>query len=40
MATAVAQSTISALVGARASWKTTPRTGDVEPPPAVEPSLA
>jgi cellulose synthase/poly-beta-1,6-N-acetylglucosamine synthase-like glycosyltransferase/peptidoglycan/xylan/chitin deacetylase (PgdA/CDA1 family) len=36
----IIESTISALVGARASWKTTPRTGDVEPPPAVEPSLA
>ena len=31
----IIESTISALVGARASWKTIPRTGDVElPPPA------
>jgi cellulose synthase/poly-beta-1,6-N-acetylglucosamine synthase-like glycosyltransferase/peptidoglycan/xylan/chitin deacetylase (PgdA/CDA1 family) len=40
----IIESTISALVGARASWKTTPRTGDVElppgSPPAVESSLA
>jgi len=40
----ITESTISALVGARASWKTTPRTGDVElppsSPPAVESSLA
>jgi cellulose synthase/poly-beta-1,6-N-acetylglucosamine synthase-like glycosyltransferase/peptidoglycan/xylan/chitin deacetylase (PgdA/CDA1 family) len=40
----IIESTISALVGARASWKTTPRTGDVElppvAPPAVESSLA
>ena len=28
----IIESTISALVGARASWKTTPRTGDVELP--------
>jgi cellulose synthase/poly-beta-1,6-N-acetylglucosamine synthase-like glycosyltransferase/peptidoglycan/xylan/chitin deacetylase (PgdA/CDA1 family) len=39
----IIESTISALVGARASWKTIPRTGDVElppsTPPAVEPSL-
>ena len=40
----IIESSISALVGARASWKTTPRTGDVElppgSPPAVEPALA
>jgi len=39
----IIESSISALVGARASWKTTPRTGDVElppgSPPAVEPAL-
>ena len=40
----IIESSISALIGARASWKTIPRTGDVElppaPPPAVESSLA
>jgi cellulose synthase/poly-beta-1,6-N-acetylglucosamine synthase-like glycosyltransferase/peptidoglycan/xylan/chitin deacetylase (PgdA/CDA1 family) len=40
----IIESTISALVGALASWKTIPRTGDVELPPgaspAGEPSLA
>lgn len=40
----IIESTISALVGARASWKTIPRTGDIElppgSPPAVESSLA
>jgi cellulose synthase/poly-beta-1,6-N-acetylglucosamine synthase-like glycosyltransferase/peptidoglycan/xylan/chitin deacetylase (PgdA/CDA1 family) len=30
----IIESTISALVGARASWKTAPRTGDVELPPS------
>jgi len=39
----IIESTISALVGARASWKTIPRTGDVELPPGTptvtEPSL-
>jgi cellulose synthase/poly-beta-1,6-N-acetylglucosamine synthase-like glycosyltransferase/peptidoglycan/xylan/chitin deacetylase (PgdA/CDA1 family) len=30
----IIESTISALVGARATWKTIPRTGDVELPPA------
>jgi cellulose synthase/poly-beta-1,6-N-acetylglucosamine synthase-like glycosyltransferase/peptidoglycan/xylan/chitin deacetylase (PgdA/CDA1 family) len=29
----IIESTISALIGARASWKTIPRTGDVELPP-------
>jgi hypothetical protein len=33
----IIESTISALVGARASWKTIPRTGDVELP-AAEPA--
>jgi cellulose synthase/poly-beta-1,6-N-acetylglucosamine synthase-like glycosyltransferase len=40
----IIESTISALVGAHASWKTIPRTGDVElpsgPPPAVQSSRA
>jgi cellulose synthase/poly-beta-1,6-N-acetylglucosamine synthase-like glycosyltransferase/peptidoglycan/xylan/chitin deacetylase (PgdA/CDA1 family) len=40
----IIESTISVLVGARASWKAIPRTGDVElppgSPPAVERSLA
>ena len=40
----IIESTISALIGARASWQTIPRTGDVElppaPPPEVESSLA
>jgi cellulose synthase/poly-beta-1,6-N-acetylglucosamine synthase-like glycosyltransferase/peptidoglycan/xylan/chitin deacetylase (PgdA/CDA1 family) len=40
----VIESSISALIGARASWKTIPRTGDVELPPGsqlpVESSLA
>ena len=39
----IIESTISALVGARSSWRTIPRTGDVELPPgatpASEPSL-
>jgi hypothetical protein len=30
----IIESTISALVGARATWKTIPRTGDVELPPS------
>jgi cellulose synthase/poly-beta-1,6-N-acetylglucosamine synthase-like glycosyltransferase len=33
------ESTISALVGARASWKTTPRSGDVEVPPGSPPAV-
>jgi cellulose synthase/poly-beta-1,6-N-acetylglucosamine synthase-like glycosyltransferase/peptidoglycan/xylan/chitin deacetylase (PgdA/CDA1 family) len=33
----IIESSISALVGARASWKTTPRTGDVELPPSSPP---
>ena len=40
----IIESSISALIGAGASWKTIPRTGDVElppgTPPAVESSLA
>jgi cellulose synthase/poly-beta-1,6-N-acetylglucosamine synthase-like glycosyltransferase len=40
----IIESSISALIGARASWQTIPRTGDVElppgPPPQVESSLA
>jgi cellulose synthase/poly-beta-1,6-N-acetylglucosamine synthase-like glycosyltransferase/peptidoglycan/xylan/chitin deacetylase (PgdA/CDA1 family) len=40
----IIESTISALVGSAASWKTIPRTGDVELPPGVpeptEPSFA
>jgi cellulose synthase/poly-beta-1,6-N-acetylglucosamine synthase-like glycosyltransferase/peptidoglycan/xylan/chitin deacetylase (PgdA/CDA1 family) len=35
----VIESSISALVGARASWKTIPRTGDVEIPPAAPPAV-
>jgi hypothetical protein len=29
----IIESTISALVGARTTWRTIPRTGDVEIPP-------
>jgi cellulose synthase/poly-beta-1,6-N-acetylglucosamine synthase-like glycosyltransferase len=37
----IIESSISALIGARASWQTIPRTGDVElPPPKVGSSLA
>ena len=36
----IIESTISALIGARASWKTIPRTGDVELPTAGEPAPA
>jgi cellulose synthase/poly-beta-1,6-N-acetylglucosamine synthase-like glycosyltransferase/peptidoglycan/xylan/chitin deacetylase (PgdA/CDA1 family) len=40
----IIESSISALIGARASWRTIPRTGDVElpsgPPPAVQSSRA
>jgi hypothetical protein len=36
----IIESTISALVGARAGWKTIPRTGDVELPPAPPPAVA
>jgi cellulose synthase/poly-beta-1,6-N-acetylglucosamine synthase-like glycosyltransferase/peptidoglycan/xylan/chitin deacetylase (PgdA/CDA1 family) len=35
----IIESTISALVGARASWRTTPRTGDVELPPGAPPAV-
>jgi len=35
----IIESTISALVGARASWKTIPRTGDVELPPVASPPV-
>jgi cellulose synthase/poly-beta-1,6-N-acetylglucosamine synthase-like glycosyltransferase/peptidoglycan/xylan/chitin deacetylase (PgdA/CDA1 family) len=35
----VIEATISALVGARASWKTIPRTGDVELPPVAPPPV-
>ncbi|MEP6954489.1 MAG: hypothetical protein ABI950_10565, partial [Solirubrobacteraceae bacterium] len=37
----IIESTISALVGARASWRHIPRTGDVEvPPPSATPQAA
>ena len=35
----IIESTISALVGARASWKTAPRTGHVELPPSAPPAV-
>ena len=34
----IIESTISALVGARASWKTIPRTGDAAPPALAPPA--
>jgi hypothetical protein len=33
----IIESTVSALIGARASWQTIPRTGDVELPPSRPP---